>query len=78
MNRKELYEIKRRLNPDRTTIGKVFGCYVNTAKNVIAEFETSVGRMDESEKEQGYSCVKFRNVRVRELKEYGQFIIHNS
>ncbi|MBO6052199.1 MAG: DUF4317 domain-containing protein [Clostridia bacterium] len=52
MNRKELYEIKRRLNPDRTTIGKVFGCYVNTAKNVIAEFETSVGRMDESEKEQ--------------------------
>lgn len=52
MNRKELYEIKRRLNPERTTVGKICGCYVNTAKNVIAEFEISAGRMEEGEKEQ--------------------------
>ena len=58
MNQKELNEIRRRLNPERTNIGKIYGTYVNTAKNVIAEFESSVGLMTEGEREMILSVLK--------------------
>ena len=58
MNQKELNEIRRRLNPDKTTISKIYGCYVNTAKNVIARFESSVGLMTELEREKYMSVLK--------------------
>ena len=58
MNQKELNEIRRRLNPERTNIGKIYGTYVNTAKNVIAKFESSVGLMTEGEREMILSVLK--------------------
>ena len=58
MNQKELNEIRRRLHPEKTTVGKIYGCFVNTAKNVIARFERSVGLMSENEREKYMAVLK--------------------
>lgn len=49
MNQKELNEIRRRLQPDKNTIGKIYGCYVNTTKQIIARIEESTALMPELE-----------------------------
>lgn len=38
MNRKEIAEIRRRLNPDRNAVSRVRGCYVNEKREVVATF----------------------------------------
>ena len=58
MNQKELNEIRRRFNPEKTTIGKIYGCYVNTAKNVVARTEVSLGMLADSEKEKYLAVLK--------------------
>lgn len=49
MNQKELNEIRRRLAPDKNSIGKIYGCYVNTTKQIIAQLEESTALMPELE-----------------------------
>ncbi len=51
MNQKELGEIRRRFTPQRAAISHIYGCYVNTAKNVVARFSAPVSLMDEDERE---------------------------
>lgn len=58
MNRKELNEIRRRFNPERTTVGKIYGCFVNTAKNVVARIEVPVGLLPDAEKEKYMAVLK--------------------
>jgi len=58
MNQKELNEIRRRFNPEKTNIGRVYGCYVNTAKNVVARTEVSLSIEADSEKEKYLSILK--------------------
>lgn len=38
MNRKEIAEIRRRLNPDKNAVSRVRGCYVNEKREVVATF----------------------------------------
>ncbi len=49
MNQKELNEIRRRLSPDKNSIGKIYGCYVNTTKQIIARIDESTALMPELE-----------------------------
>lgn len=49
MNQKELNEIRRRLAPEKNSIGKVYGCYVNTTGEIIAQIEESTALMPELE-----------------------------
>lgn len=51
MNRKELSEIRRRIRPDRNSIYRIYGCYVNANGDIISEFDTSLGIMGEEETE---------------------------
>ena len=51
MNQKELREIRKRFNPDYGNIGHVYGCYVNGAKEIVAEMDMSMGIMEQEEAE---------------------------
>lgn len=51
MNQKELNEIRRRIAPGKNNIGRLYGCYVNYNKEIIAKFEESMGLMPEIELE---------------------------
>ena len=51
MNQKELGEIRRRFRPDRNNIQHIYGCYVNTSKEIITSFDESLGLLSETEAE---------------------------
>lgn len=51
MNQKELREIRKRFNLERDSISHVYGCYVNAAKDIVAEMDMSMGIMEQEEAE---------------------------
>lgn len=50
--------MRRHLSPERNTINRVFGCYVNEARKIIATFDEPVALMGEDEHEQYLSILK--------------------
>ncbi len=51
MNQKELNEIRRRMAPNKSNISKIYGCYVNSKKEILSYLEESLGIMPELETE---------------------------
>lgn len=49
MNDKEIAEIRRRFKADKSNISHVRGCYVNEKKEIISEFDQSLGLMAEDD-----------------------------
>ena len=45
MNQKELNELRRRFRLDKNNFSRVYGCYVNSNKEIIAWVDTSMGLM---------------------------------
>ena len=58
MNEKEIAEIRRRFRADKTNINHVCGCFVNEKKEIISEFDQSIGMMPEEEAERTLSLLK--------------------
>ena len=58
MNEKEIGEIRRRIRRDRSNMTALYGCYVNTQKEIIAEFKQSIGMMPENESEKYFALFK--------------------
>lgn len=58
MNEKEVAELRRQLRPDRHSISRVFGCYVNEQKEIISTFEQPMGLLTEEESEQYLTLLK--------------------
>ena len=59
MNQRELGELRRRFRPERSAISRVYGCYVNSSREIIAYIDQSLGLMpqEEAEKYLGYPYV---------------------
>ncbi len=51
MNQKELNEIRRRLAFDKNCISKIYGCYVNSNKDIISYIEEPISVMPQTEAE---------------------------
>ena len=45
MNQKEISELRRRIKPEKNAIGRIYGCYVNSRKEIISYIEGSLGTM---------------------------------
>ena len=58
MNQNELKEIRRRFKPDKDNISRIYGCYVNAAKEIVTRIDMSLGLMDQEEKEMYYKILK--------------------
>ena len=58
MNEKEIGEIRRRVRRDRSNMTAIYGCYVNSQKEIITEFKQSVGIMPENESEKYFALLK--------------------
>ena len=59
MNQKEVNELRRRLRPEKCAVKCIYGCYVNSKKEIISYLDESLGRMSEQEAEKylGYPYV---------------------
>lgn len=51
MNQKELREIRKRFNPDAENFSRIFGCYVNGAREIVTEMDLSIGLLEKEETE---------------------------
>ena len=49
MNKKEISEIRRRLNPERAALRRIRGCYVNNNREIVSMFSQSPNTMPEEE-----------------------------
>lgn len=58
MNQKELNEIRRRWKLDHNAISAVYGCYVNSAKEIISQFDTAFGLLTHDEAEMYLNILK--------------------
>ena len=51
MNQKEINELRRRFRADKSAISRIYGCYVNTNKEIVTRLDASLGRLPEQEAE---------------------------
>jgi hypothetical protein len=58
MNEKEIAEIRRRFRPDKSNIAQIRGCYVNDKREIISEFNQSLGLMSGEESEELLAILK--------------------
>lgn len=58
MKEKEIAEIRRRFNINKTNIKNIRGCYVNENKEIISEFNQFFGTMPHDESEEILSIIK--------------------
>ena len=58
MNQKELNELRRRFKPDRTAISKVYGCYVNSSRQIISYVDAPLGLLSQEEQEMYLNLLK--------------------
>lgn len=58
MNQKELNELRRRMAPNKNSISKLYGCYVNGNKEIISYLDKSLGLMPDLELEQYMGLLK--------------------
>lgn len=58
MNLKEIKEIRRRFSLDKDSIGHIYGCYVNAAKEIVTKIDMPVGLMEQEEAEMYLKILK--------------------
>ena len=58
MNQKELGELRRRFRPEKSAISRVYGCYVNSSREIVSLLDESLGRMAQEEAEKYLSLLK--------------------
>ena len=58
MNQKELNEIRRRFKLDKNSISRIYGCYVNSSREIIAYIDQSLGLMPQEEAEKYLGLLK--------------------
>lgn len=51
MNQKEVNELRRRFTTEKTAIGRIYGCFVNAHKEILASMDLSLGLMQQTERE---------------------------
>ncbi len=58
MNKKEVSEIKKRLAPEKDSISRIYGCYVNASREIVTTLDLSVGLMEQEEAELYFKLLK--------------------
>ncbi len=58
MNQRELGELRRRFRPEKSVISRIYGCYVNTNREIISYVDASLGILSQEEGEQFLGLLK--------------------
>ena len=46
MNQKEINELRRRFRPEKSAISRVYGCYVNSSKEIVSDLDAAMERIE--------------------------------
>ena len=51
MNQKEVSELRRRWQPEKNAVSRIYGCFVNANREIISDLDESLGPMPQEEAE---------------------------
>ena len=63
MNLKEVSELRRRFRMDRNAISRIYGCFVNSSREIVSYIDESMGILPQDEAE------KYLNLLIRLFPE---------
>ena len=78
MNQKELNEIRRRFKLDKNSISRIYGCYVNSSREIIAYIDESMGLMSQEEQEMYLGAAEKGPVRRAGPESHQYRIFHSA
>jgi len=58
MNQKEISELRRRWRPEKNAVSHIYGCFVNSSREVVSDLDEALGLMPEEEAEKYLSLLK--------------------
>lgn len=58
MNTKEVSELRRRWQLDKNAVKRIYGCFVNERKEIVADLDEPLGTMPQEEAEEYFSLLK--------------------
>lgn len=58
MNQKEVSELRRRWRPEKNAVSRIYGCFVNSNKEIVSDLDESLGTMSEDEAEKYLGLLK--------------------
>lgn len=58
MNQKEVSELRRRWRPEKNAVSHIYGCFVNSSKEIVSYLDESLGLMPQEEVEKYLSLLK--------------------
>lgn len=58
MNQKEISELRRRWRPEKNAVSHIYGCFVNSNKEIVSDLDESLGIMPEEEAEKYLNLLK--------------------
>ena len=58
MNQKECNELRRRLRPDKSAISRIYGCFVNSSREIVSDLDEPLGLMPQEEAEKYLGLLK--------------------
>ena len=58
MIQKELNELRRRWRPEKNAVSRIYGCFVNSSREIVSDLDESLGMMPQEESEQYVSLLK--------------------
>ena len=58
MNKKEINELRRRWKPDKNAVSRLYGCFVNGNREIVADLDESLGMMPQEEAEKYLNLLK--------------------
>lgn len=58
MNQKEINELRRRWKPEKNAVSRIYGCFVNSNREIIADLDEPLGVMPQEEAEKYLGLLK--------------------
>lgn len=58
MNQKEVAELRRRWKPEKNAVSRIYGCFVNGNREIVADLDEPLGTMPQEEAEQYLTLLK--------------------
>mgnify|MGYP001285040616 CR=1 FL=1 len=58
MIQKELNDLRRRWRPEKNAVSRIYGCFVNSSREIVSDLDESLGMMPQEESEQYLSLLK--------------------
>lgn len=58
MNQKEVNELRRRWRPEKSAVSRIYGCFVNSSREIVSDLDESLGMMPQEEAEKYLGLLK--------------------